>query len=164
MNLDPSSLDNLRGIVQSEPVSWWPPAPGWWFVMMLVIAAAAVAIHRQWRRWRSNAYRRAALRELQTANNVSQIAEILKRTALSAYPRTQVARLSGEAWCRWLGAAAGIDVSEPVRASLTSGLFGESSSGDQGLTDRRELATFAADWIRGHAVPSDEFHGSDSTC
>ena len=56
------------------------------------LAAAAIA-----RRHRRNAYRREALRELEEAD-AADISAILKRTALVAFPREQVASLSGAAW------------------------------------------------------------------
>ena len=36
---DPTSLENLFGLVVPPPVPWWPPAPGWFVVggMVLVL-------------------------------------------------------------------------------------------------------------------------------
>jgi uncharacterized membrane protein len=86
MNTDPASLDNLREIILPPPVPWWPPAPGWWLLFAAIALTALAFAFRLFRRWRVNAYRRAALRELAVAGDVSAIAEILKRTALVAYP------------------------------------------------------------------------------
>ena len=94
---DPTSLQNLRDIVEPAPVPWWPPAVGWWILLVVVAAFAVWLASRAWRRRHANAYRRAALKELRSATNPVEIAEILKRTALCAFPRTAVASLSGEA-------------------------------------------------------------------
>ena len=145
MNPDPASLDHLRDIVEPGPVSWWPPAAGWWMVFALLAAAVVAFAWRAWRTWRANSYRRSALRELASATEVEQIADILKRTALVAYPRTEVAALSGTTWSQWLGQTSQQDVSSHVTDSLTRGVFG---TGD--AADTAQLASFVADWIANH--------------
>jgi hypothetical protein len=145
LNPDAASLDNLRDIVVPPPVPWWPPAPGWWLILATLAVLAGWFAVRRWRRYRAAAYRRAALRELAGATGVATAAEILKRTALAAYPRTQVASLSGSAWCRWLESTAGIPVPGTVAEALAEGVF------DQ--TDGQQVAdvkAFAAEWIRTH--------------
>ena len=147
MNPDPASLTNLRDIVTPPPVPWWPPAPGWWFlVTVLGLIAVLVAVHGR-RRWRANAYRRAALRELRGAENVASIAEILKRVALVASPRTQVASLTGSAWVKWLAETGGRPVPAAVSQALTLGVYTDHASADVS-----ELAAFAAEWIRSHTI------------
>ena len=114
MNPDPASLDNLRDIVELPPVPWWPPAPGWWVLLTMAVVATFVVAWRVWAARRAAAYRRAALRELESATSVATIAEILKRTALVAYPRTDVASLSGSAWSQWLAETGGREVPHGV--------------------------------------------------
>ena len=91
---DPTSLQNLRDIAEPAPVPWWPPAVGWWILFVIVAAAVIWIALRAWRRWQANAYRRAALEELRSATNQVEIAKILKRVALCAFPRTDVASLT----------------------------------------------------------------------
>ncbi len=147
MNPDPANLANLRDIATPPPVSWWPPAPGWWFLLtVLGLVAVLVAVHG-WRRWRADAYRRAALRELRGAENVASIAELLKRAALAACPRTQVASLTGSAWVKWLAETGG----RPVPAAVSEALAVGAYSGCE-LADVSELAPFAAQWIRSHRI------------
>ncbi len=147
MNTDPASLDNLREIILPPQVPWWPPAAGWWVLFALLTVVAVIAAFRAWRRWRVAAYRRAALRELAAAANASAIAEILKRTALVAYPRTEVASLSGSAWLSWLAQTGGRQVPATVTEALTKGVFAQHDAASVG-----EVAAFAADWIRSHPV------------
>ncbi len=123
MNEEAASLDLLHDIVELPPVSWWPLAPGWWVVLIVTAILTIAMVFRAWGKWQANAYRRAALRELAAANSVSQIAEILKRTALCANPRVEVAALSGGPWCNWLGQTAGTKVPPAVERSLTAGVF-----------------------------------------
>ena len=72
-----------------------------------------------------DAYRRAALRELRGAESVVSIAELLKRAALAASPRTQVASLTGSAWVNWLAETGGRPVPAAVSQTLTIGVFAE---------------------------------------
>jgi hypothetical protein len=145
MNSDPTSLDNLRDIVVPPSVPWWPPATGWWIVFALVTLAVAVFAWRKWRDWHANAYRRAAMRELHAATCAAEVAEILKRTVLVAYPRADVAAMSGGKWCRWLAEQIGKPLSDPIVDALTAGVF--SRRPDSQIS---ELTTFAFDWVRNH--------------
>ena len=147
MNTDPASLDNLREIILPPPAPWWPPAPGWWMLLGLLTLLGVIVAFRAWRRWRAGAYRRAALRELAAATSVAVIAQILKRTALVGYARTEIASLSGSAWLAWLAETGGRQVPTAVTEALTLGVFGKHDAADVG-----EVAAFAADWIRNHTV------------
>jgi len=83
-----------------------------------LLAAILFGVWR-WRRERQrNRYRREALAELvviadqyrqDPANGGLQIAHLLKRTALAAYPRAQVASLHGPQWARFLCQSSGQD-------------------------------------------------------
>ena len=147
MNPDAASLDNLRDIVVPPPVPWWPPAAGWWVVMALLSGTLVVIIYRSWRTWQANAYRRAAIRELQSATTVAQVAAVLKRTALVAFPRVDIAALSGSAWFEWLGKTGAGRVSDSVALALTQGVFETVEAGDI-----QEVRAFASGWIKHHQV------------
>lgn len=98
---DPASLSNLRDIALPPAVPLWPPAPGWWVVAAASVAAAAILIVMAVRQRRRNAYRREALRALNAAAP-RDISTVLKRAALAAWPRAEVASLSGGAWLAFL--------------------------------------------------------------
>src|SRR5690348_12337591 len=98
---DPSDLSNLRDIVLPPEVALWPPAPGWWIVAAGSVAATAILIAMAVTRHRRNAYRRAALGELDAAD-ARDISAVLKRAALAAWPRGEVASLTGTAWLAFL--------------------------------------------------------------
>ena len=145
MNSDPASLANLRDIVTPPPVPWWPLAAGWWFLLTALGLVAVLAAVYRWRRWRANAYRRAALRALRGTQSAAALAEVLKRVALVAYPRTQVASLTGSAWVQWLAETGGRPIPAAVSQALTVGAYAERDGAEVG-----ELAAFAAEWIRSH--------------
>lgn len=112
MTSDPASLENLRDLAVPTPVPWWPPAPGWWILGAGLVAAGLVAAWRAWRRYRADAYRRQARRELDAiarrldagllGGATADLAAVLKRTALAAFPRAPVASLTGRAWLGFL--------------------------------------------------------------
>lgn len=110
MTSDPGSLANLRDIALPPSVAWWPPTVGWWIVGAGILALVALGVAGLWRRYRANAYRRAALVELRriatepAARLAPPLAALLKRVALAAYPRPRVAGLTGPDWLRFLDA------------------------------------------------------------
>jgi len=142
---DSTSLQNLRDIAEPAPVPWWPPAVGWWILSVILAAFAIWLAFRAWRRWQANAYRRAALKELQSATTLVEIAEILKRAALCAFPRTEVASLSGDAWSDWLRQTVDQELPVPVAETLAHGVFNGTNS-----NNRANVASFVASWIRHH--------------
>lgn len=151
---DVASLSRLHDIVAPPPVSWWPPAPGW------DIVGAAILILLIWSAWhlivwwRKNAYRREALTLLRVlpvdSSGLLQVDEILKRVALSAFPREQVASLSGVAWLEFL------DQTESSKEFVegTGRVLGEApyvSNVPQG--DVGEVIAAAEHWVRRHKEP-----------
>ena len=54
----------------------WPPAIGWWLLLGVLLVVAAVYAVRAIRRWKADAYRRAALAQLQSAGSNAAISEI----------------------------------------------------------------------------------------
>mgnify|MGYP001823343341 CR=1 FL=1 len=112
---DAGSLQNLNDIVAPGPVAWWPLAPGWYVLAAVLFIVLAVLAVRGWRRRQGNRYRRlailelASLRERATAEGLRQVPVLLKRTALSAWPRETVASLSGSAWHGFLDETAGME-------------------------------------------------------
>lgn len=147
MNSDPASLDRLRDIVELAPVSWWPLAPGWWMLLIVVTVGGTMLGWQAWRRWTGNAYRRAALAELGAATKLEDVSILLKRTALHAFPRSEIAQLSGDAWCRWLAETGAIEVPAGVHKSLAEEVF----KGEPAPLDN-EILAFAAQWIRDHQL------------
>lgn len=106
----PQLMDLMHQIVTPEPTPWLPQTSGWWVIGGWLLAIILLGTWHICLNWRRNRYRRAALAELKkieqyTLNEPAaarSIAELLKRTALAAYPRSQVAHLYGEKWARFL--------------------------------------------------------------
>lgn len=149
MKTDPGSLENLKDIAEPPTVSWWPLAIGWWVLITISFLAIAWMVYRAYSRWKANAYRRSALREIQDAVTSSEISEILKRTSLVAFPRSEVASLSGQPWCDWLAEKSNISISDAVRKTLREEQFRPANDQPSG-----ELVDFATNWIQVHDNPT----------
>lgn len=166
MNSDPGSLNRLRDIAEPDAVSWWPPAIGWWILFAAILVGLVIIGFRMWLRYRADAYRRAAISALDSATTSADVSEILKRAALVAFPRSDVASLSGAAWCRWLGETGSASVPDSIQKALTAGVFApEFDSGSGDLSNPVELREFAESWIRNHRNPARSSADSEgSTC
>ena len=110
-------LADLRDIHLPEPVSWWPPAPGWWLLVALSLVVVAGLLWL-WRYRRRQTPRRVALAELTRlradfqrdgdgAAVATGISALLRRLALTHFPRSQVAGLVGDAWLQFLDRTGG---------------------------------------------------------
>jgi len=164
---DPTSLERLHDIIVPDPVPWWPPAPGWYWVFVLLFVLVFVLVRGIVLRWLHNCYRREALAELaqqetnladsnQRAAAIATIAELLKRTALSAFPREAVASLTGSAWLAFLNQTRGRAKALPDDKGrwFERVAYGPSAAQALDETQVRELATFARSWITHHRVPA----------
>ncbi len=148
------SLQNLNDILVAGPVPWWPPAPGWYVLTGAVLAALAFLAWRRWRRWRGDSYRRQAQAELEAirAHGPAQrLPVLLKRTALSAWPRREVAALSGRDWHRFLDDSAQMNAfCNGVGESLDGLAYGAADEAESG-----RLFEAAESWIRLHRRPEE---------
>lgn len=159
---DPASLQNLNDIVLPAPVDWWPLANGWYVVSGIVLIAIAWFGYRWVQHWISNRYRRAALQELQLLvediqsevkrdSSLRQIPILLKRTALSAYPRAQVASLSGQDWFGFLNSS----VRNPLFTESTLSTLDtiSYSRGELGEIDKPAITALlnaSRQWLKHH--------------
>lgn len=148
MSNDAASLEHLNDIALPAHVSWWPLAPGWYLLLALIMLGCAWLAVRAWKRWRADAYRRAALRELAGADSAPAIAELLRRAALARVPRSVVAQLSGTHWADWLAARYAGRMPATVRAILAGGIY----AAPVASADVQTLREYAAGWIAAHRL------------
>ena len=163
---DPTSLQNLNDIVLPEAVGWWPLAIGWYFLFGLLLVILTWFTYTSVRRWISNRYRRAALQQLQllaedirsTDNRdtgLRQIPILLKRTALSVYPRSQLASLTGRNWHDFLNSKVSKASFTPSTADLLDEIsysVGDLSKVDTQAAD--DLLKASHHWLKHHQSAS----------
>ena len=110
--MDPEQIP-LRDLHLPEVIGLWPLAPGWWALILLAVAGLVYLLYKRIQRWRWNAARRLALRELarvrreyeQGADAIvlgKELSELVRRSMLAYAPRGEVAGLTGDAWLKWL--------------------------------------------------------------
>ena len=159
---DPASLQNLNDIVLPGVVGWWPLASGWYYLIGILLVVSAWFIYSAIRSWNRNRYRRAALQQLQLlAKHIEnteqrdaglrQVPVLLKRTALSVYPRSQLASLTGRNWLDFLNSK----VSSASFTDSTAGLLDKLSYsvGDLNTVDAKsadELLNACKHWLKHH--------------
>ena len=95
-------IDALVEPAAPVPVSLMPQTWGWAVLALAVVGIAGWLILRRARHRHASAYRRAALAELERAGTAADVAAILRRAALVAYPRADVAGLIGTDWVAFL--------------------------------------------------------------
>jgi len=149
-------------VVAPPSVPWWPPAPGWYWVMSFAAIGLLVLALRALSRWQKNRYRRGALLELRgigarlddsetAAPALADLAALLRRTALSAWPREAVASLTGAEWLDFLNHSGNTDAFTKAPGSLLA-----RASFDLGIaqsveeSQRRELMALVRRWIADH--------------
>lgn len=103
------SLQDLNPIVLPEAVGILPLAPGWQVLLTIAGLVVLWLAWKHWLGWRANQYRREALRELEHLERPRDLPDLLKRAALSAFQRSDIAALSGPEWHRFLDQSAGLD-------------------------------------------------------
>ncbi|WP_269581197.1 DUF4381 domain-containing protein [Roseibium sp. Sym1] len=138
-------LNRLTEPIDPPPISMMPQTWGWAALGGLLLLALLSLAIRAYRHHRANAYRREALAKLKAASNdPARIALILRRAALAAYPRRDVAGLTGQSWLAFLnrtgrgvlfeGAPGRLLLKAPYRAAQRV----------------PELEKLAERWIRSH--------------
>lgn len=164
MNTDATSLDRLHDIVVPAAMSWWPPAPAWYWLMAFAAIAILWAAIAWFVRWQRDAYRREALAEWKRINlllaeperrvaALSELAALLKRTAITVFPRAEVAALTGEAWRTFLNRSASMSgFTTPAGERLECSAYGGADVLE--LTDQnaKESAQLVHEWLTCHRV------------
>jgi hypothetical protein len=164
VNADPTSLDRLHDIVAPPPAPWWPPAPGWYWVLGFLLVGILVILLMALACWQRNRYRREALAELARlepalgelatrAAALGVLAELLKRVALTAFPREQVANLTGPDWFEFLdhtGRTTGF--SEGRGAILERAVHDPRTAAALDEPRARELLSLVRHWLVHHRV------------
>lgn len=152
------ALGDFAEVVAPQAVNWLPQTAGW---AWLGAGVLALLLHRGWhrlRRWYRNRYRREATARLQqlagaqdAGSQLTELNRLLKITAMAAFSRERVARLSGRAWVEFLNA----QCPEPPFSTAQAQLLAEGPYrvGNAGI-DGAELVAAAQRWVLEHEAPA----------
>lgn len=101
--------NELSGLIEVTPpadISWYPQTIGWLILLFAFSLWVLYLLYHKYQKYISNTYRRKALIELNKLivkpDMHDAIPVLLKRTALYAYRRKQVASLTNSDWEVWL--------------------------------------------------------------
>ena len=159
---DPASLQNLNDIVLPEAVGWWPLASGWYFLLGFLLIILVWFIYTSIKHRINNRYRRTALHQLQLLapevnkadkrdSVLRQIPILLKRTALTAYPRRQLASLTGKNWYDFLNSKVGTPpFTESICNSLDNISYSVGSLDSVDTEAASELMKACKHWLKHH--------------
>ncbi len=132
------SLNDLQDIVVPAAPGWWPPAAGVWVLLVIFMIALIFVGYRLYQYRQRNRYRQAGLLLLADAATEHEVSVILKRVALAAFPREQVASLYGSEWVAFL------------QQTCPQSTFAESFASEQSHKATPALKDTAAAWIQHH--------------
>lgn len=164
---DPASLINLHDIALPADISWWPLADGWYVLAALAVFLIVWFSYKLTRKWLSNRYRRAALKELQLLSaelegvepekgpkrdsSLRQIPMLIKRTALSFYPRSMVAALTGDEWGQFLSSTTKAPAFTHTASKTMSKIaYSSGSLHDISSSELADLLNSCNLWISNH--------------
>jgi hypothetical protein len=161
-----AALEKLADITVPAPVSWAPQTWGWVAVAVVVLALAVWLVVRAIRRRIANRYRVEALADLAAleaqldddghrAAALAAMPPLVKRVALAAWPRPEVAALSGQPWTAFVRGHAGRDgLPESAATLLADGEYRPGALATLSAADARRVAGDIRRWIEGHRVRS----------
>ena len=106
----PQLAEQLHELAVPPPVPGMPETVGWLILGAWILAVVAIVAVHALLKWRRNRYRReaeAALRCIEgrlaaDPEALAAVGVLLKRTAMTAYAREEVASLHGDAWAAFL--------------------------------------------------------------
>lgn len=151
-------LDLLRDIHLPEPVSWWPLAPGWWILIIAGCLLSGWLIRLWYRRYTAKLYRRQALvrlYQLESAESPQQLRdlfELLKQTAISAYPNRHPGSWSIEPFIGFMQLSCDKPVFDQLNLDMDKALYGSSPLNKEAI---HPLFADAKTWIKQH-IPEDK--------
>lgn len=148
LNTNPA-LATLKDIQLPQVTGFWPLAPGYWILLAIVIILSFCVVVLIFRRHKVSIAKKQALRlltniDLDDSQYATKVNTLIKRTALSYLPRTQVAALDGDKWYQLL------DLGMPKKhhgqlAKLLSARF---SQHPLSLSDNQQLQQLASIWLK----------------
>lgn len=155
------ALGEFSEVVVPPAVSWLPRTAGWaWLAALCLLLIARWAI-RCGKKWLSNRYRREArqrLAQMRTTYSgddfLYELNRLLKLTAMAAFPREQVAQLSGKSWTTFLNTQC---PDAPFTPQLNEWLAnGPYSQTVPDADTCAALSTAALQWINLHRRPHND--------
>lgn len=147
---------SIGSLIEPEVIAYSFNTPGWYVVFGLVVLFALVIGIIRYRKYKNNAYRREAVKQIETIiqqennNTIYEINILLKIIALRLFGRRKVASLIGEEWFQFLNASMNIrgNIQEKQFEKFTNALYNPVTKLDKHSIE--EFAEFANLWVKNH--------------
>lgn len=156
-------LDHLHEVSEPGAITLLPNAPFWWGLIALALCSAAWFAWKRYRYWRQQAYRREAIKQLQTLQAqyaggdwqaLQALPELLRRAALYLWPRTEVTAALGQQWQSLLASALVDVVGEPSRPGDMQRLaYDPAFARTLSKAEAQRCFDWVAFWLRHHRAP-----------
>ncbi len=147
-------LGEFVEVVAPSAISWLPQTPGWVVVAAILLVWGSYRASLAIRHWYRNRYRQEAQTLLQRLPSqdinglVANVNRLLKLTALSAFPREQVASLCGACWPQFLNSRCAEPVFDDEQCTLlASATYAQASLNSE---QARQLLQASATWVETH--------------
>lgn len=151
-------LNQLHDIVVPDPILYWPLAQGWYALFIVILSFLIPWLVKINQKRRTNAYRRNAISELDSIAHIKaptvkllKLFDLLKRTALTACPREQVASLSGDAWWDFLYQTSKVKFAPASQESIQEVLYNPDFKPPENSCKKFEKEV--RQWINKHRSP-----------
>ena len=145
---------NFHDIIMPPPVSIQPETDGYLLLLLLLLSFLFPLGLYLRKRYLRNLYRKQALNELakigkidEPAQQLRAMLDLLRRAALSAYPRVDVAKLSGEAWWDFLHKKSGLQADSALQRYCEN-IYLDTSAIDR--DGNRKVSHYVKRWIKKH--------------
>ncbi|MCB1854160.1 MAG: DUF4381 domain-containing protein [Halieaceae bacterium] len=154
------ALGDFVEVVSPADVSWWPQTVGWLWLGAALLAWLGYRLWRLLVHWYRNRYRREAIARLRALpataappGLVADINRLLKLTALAAFPRGEVASLSGEEWVAFLNRQCPQQPFSPAQCRLLA--LGPYTGAGLDAAGASTLVDASVEWVRRHENAAD---------
>ncbi len=157
MDLNQTSLSQLRDIHMPGSISVWPIALAWYAVFILALAASFYAFYRY------QLYRKKQMRKKNVLSHIDrlrhelcleehyplvyqELSTLLRRIALFTHARPDVAHLTGEAWLSFLDqqCQTHLFTRDIGRLLLSAPYFPDNTP----VADPKPLLTLTEEWVK----------------
>lgn len=164
-NFGNGKLKGIQEITLPEPISYVPHTIGWLILLIVIVIVALVLGYKRYRYWQANRYRTFALERLAEIEQAVQVPEtrlrslivlpvLIKQTALQAFPRDEIAQLSGNQWLGFLDRSCGTQEFTQGAGQLLPQLAYQSTLALANLSEQRvnNLIGLIRQWITTHQI------------
>jgi len=155
---DTITYNSIGQLIEPDPIRYSFNTPGWYVVLGLFFLIAIIIGIFQYRKYKKNAYRREAVRKIESIAQqkseklVYEINSLLKSIAIQLFGRKKVAALFGTEWFGFLQSKLKTKpvLTEQNFEEFTKAMYTKDVQIKEDTV--KELVEFAINWVKNHKV------------